>query len=240
MNQPETRTALLAEIIANPWNAHGMTPDELAALRESIAEHGAWRPIIVVELDEADEYTPVIPDGVKYRIVDGYHLHKALSMDALEQDRADVADAEVMVIGLNSRVPVETQMEIGQTVNHGGRGSLEDPVKTGRIVEILTRRRPIEEVARRTGQSASFLETSRRVAEEGPRRVAEVVSAAPQKDRGGSHVPLVFEDASELREFHELIAEAERSVDPEKTLTAGRRRVATVLQALRAYTAGQL
>lgn len=228
--------ARLSEILPNPWNPHGMTDAEFGALRESIREQGAWRPILVVELDQPDEHTPHVPDGVRYRIVDGFHLHKALSAEALAAGNPD-AQAAIFVLGKNSEVPLATQMEVGQTINHGLRGSLEDAAKTGRIVEVLSQHRPIEEIARRTGQSVNFLQAARRTVQEPSVRAVTPAAPprrAPAAEREGQHVPLVFEDAGTLREFREQIGRAEALVDPQGKLTAGRRRVAAVMAALRA------
>ena len=224
----QTKTVKLAQIAPNPWNAHGMTPEEFQALRDSIREKGVWRPIVVIEMDAPDNQTPDLDPDVPYRIVDGEHLYRALVAERLEKGGAD--EALVFVYGQNSAVPVHVQMEIGQTINHGLRGSKEDLEKTGRIVEELTKFRSVEEVARRTGQSVTFLEAARRIVEPGPAR--RPLERTGGSERKGQTVPLVFEDNESLARYNAAIKGWEAKVDPQGEMTPGRRRIAAVLDAL--------
>ncbi|GAA5500473.1 hypothetical protein Dxin01_00194 [Deinococcus xinjiangensis] len=228
MSEKQTLSVSLTDIEPNPWNPHGMTDAEFSLLRQSVKDKGQWRPIVVIEMDVPDEYTPE-PEG-KYRIIDGSHLHRAMIGNHLEDGESDTG--LVLVYGKNSEVPVEVQMEIGQTINHGMRGSLEDTKKTGLIVDVLTRRFPIEEIARRTGQSATFLESARRVAAEPSLRRAAPVTVRSNAERQGQTVPLVFEDNASLGQYQESVKVWESWADPEGSMTPGRRRIAAVLAAL--------
>lgn len=229
MTTSNVKTVKLHEITPNGWNPHGMKPEEFTALRESVREKGVYRPIVVVELDSTDEYTPDISFS-KYRIVDGEHLFKAILHEQMENGGTD--EATVLVYGKNSQVPLETQMEIGQQINHGLRGSLEDPEKTGHIVQRLSMTRSIEEISRRTGQSVNFLETVRKVVEPTVRREYEPVAARKSTERQGQTIPLVFEDNETLQRYVTAIKEWETAVDPDNLLTPGRRRIAAVLEAV--------
>lgn len=227
-------TAKLYEIIPNGWNPHGMKSEEFKALRESIREKGVYRPIVVVELDAPDEYTPD-HTVAKYRIVDGEHLHKALVHEHMENGATD--EAVIMIYGKNSEVDISTQMEIGQQINHGLRGSLEDTHKTGEIVKRLSMTRSIEEISRRTGQSVTFLESAKRAVEPIVVRTRTTDPAIlPRKnvERQGQTIPLVFEDNKTLSRYVTSIKVWEERVDPENKLTPGRRRIAAVLAALEA------
>lgn len=222
----------LEDISPNPWNPHGMKPEEFQALRESVREKGAYRPIVVVEMDAGDEFTPV-PE-TRYRIVDGAHLHRALVAEHLEY--GGPGSAAVLIYGKNSDVPVDVQMEIGQTINHGMRGTLENTEKTGRIVEVLARTRSIEEIARRTGQNQTYLESARRVVMTPTRAAAAPAVTATRSggDRKGQTVPLVFEDNATLGRYQNAVKRWEDLMDPDGELTPGRRRIAAVLAALEA------
>lgn len=224
-------TAKLHEIIPNGWNPHGMKPGEFDALRESIREKGVYRPIVVVELDASDEYTPD-HTVAKYRIIDGEHLHKGMVHEHMENSATD--EAVILVYGKNSEIDISTQMEIGQQINHGLRGSLEDTHKTGEIVKRLSMTKSIEEIAKRTGQSVTFLESARRVVEPIVRRTDPVILPRKNVERQGQTIPLVFEDSETLSRYVTSIKVWEEHVDPEQKLTPGRRRIAAVLAALEA------
>lgn len=226
----EVTKVKLNEIIPNGWNPHGMKEAEFENLRESIKEKGVYRPIVVIELDHPDEYTEDI-SVAKYRIIDGEHLHKALVYDHVEGSGPD--EATVLIYGKNSEVPVEVQMEIGQQINHGLRGSLEDTHKTGEIVKRLSMTKTIEEIARRTGQSVMFLETARRVVEPVARRpTGDTTLPRRSTERQGQTIPLVFEDNESLTRYMDAIKSWEEFVDSDKKMTPGRRRIAAVLAAL--------
>lgn len=218
-------TVLLEEISPNPWNPHGMTATEFAALKDSIRERGVIRPIVVVSMDVGDAQTP--NPLTSYRIVDGEHLWRALCDLALAGECGSTVP--VLVLGNNSEIPLADQMEAGQLINHGGRGSLEDTAKTGRMVEIMTRVRPLVDVARRTGQDLAYLETAQRRVAPQPRIVPPAIALS---ERHGQTVPLVFESNEDLANYLKLIKPIETFVDIAGEMGAGRRRVKAVLWAL--------
>lgn len=222
-----TTTVSLRDIAPNPWNPHRMLPEELDALKQSILEDGQWRPILVIEMDVPDDETPVIK--APYRIIDGEHLYKALNA-------LGYSEAQVMVYGKNSEVPTWKQKEIGQVINHGLRGSVEDPVKTQAIYQELVRYRPEEVLARRVGLGVtgikSFVEPTEVKREARP--VPLGVRSTPYQERKTSTVALVFETAAEQKKFEDLVdAVGGELIDPEPY--AGRRgqyRIAVLQKAL--------
>lgn len=225
----EIRSLNLEDIAPNNWNPHGMTDAEFSLLRESVREKGQFRPIVVIEMDVGDEFDPA--PSAPYRIIDGQHLHKALVAEHLEHHGTGLAT--VLVYGKNSEVGQDIQMEIGQTINHGMRGTLEDAHKTGKIVEILSRTRSLDDISRRTGQSTTYLESTRRIVSDTPRRSSPIVTTERTGgDRKGQTVPLVFEDTATLARYNTAVKKWETHVDPENTLTPGRRRIRAVLAAL--------
>lgn len=234
--EPQTLSVYLDEIQPNPWNPHGMTHQEFEDLKESLKEDGQWRQILVVKMDEPDDFTPTLNPDQPYRIIDGEHLHRAMVSNSLAGEGPD--KALVLVYGNNSEVPVERQMEIGQTINHGMRGSLEDARKTGMIVERMLSIRSEEELSRRTGQSINFLQTARRMYSEPARRAGNedmpnASAVRVNKERKGQTVPLVFEDNETLEEYNSHIKFWEKEADPDGKMSPGRRRIQAVLAALR-------
>lgn len=211
----------LTDIQPNPWNPHRMTPEEFERLVESVKEDGQWRPIIVVEMDQPDEYTPTV--DFKYRIVDGEHLFKALVQLHLEGLWPNLAN--VVVYGKNSEVPIWKQMEIGQTINHGLRGSVEDPVKTKEVLSNILRHRPVEAVAKKIGLGEVGV---KKVVSE-PKSLG-ATSPARYKERENYTIALLFASAEELEEFENLVAQLVTEED--KALPKGRRRLAVIKRAL--------
>lgn len=216
----------LTDIQPNPWNPHRMTPSEFETLVQSVREDGQWRPIIVIEMDQGDEYTP--KPEYPYRIIDGEHLYRALVQLHLEGVWPNVAN--VVVYGKNSEVPVWKQMEIGQTINHGIRGSVEDPKKTQELLNTILKHRPAEVVAKKLG-----------LGETGVKRIASGVSArkplgasvAPPssyKEREYYTIALLFSTAEEAEEFEKMIADL--TTEEDMTLPKGRRRLAVIKRAL--------
>jgi hypothetical protein len=222
----ELKQVPLTAIQPNPWNPHRMTEDEFEALVASVREDGQWRPIIVVEMDVPDEYTPVVE--FPYRIVDGEHLYRALVQLHMEGVWPNLAN--VVVYGKNSEVPVWKQMEIGQTVNHGLRGSKEDPQKTKEVINQILKHRPVEAVARKLGMGVVGV---KRVAEAfKPVRLTSTAYAQPYRDRQNHVIALLFSTADELKEFDELVHSL--ATPEEQKLTRGLRRLSVIRRALQA------
>ncbi len=224
----ELRQVPLTDIQPNPWNPHRMTEQEFEQLIQSVREDGQWRPIIVVEMDAPDEYTPVVE--YPYRIVDGEHLYKALVQLHLEGVWPNTAN--VVVYGKNSQVPVWKQMEIGQTINHGLRGSKEDPAKTREVLDRILKHRPVEVVAKRLGLGEAGV---KRLAKPGIKPGGMKLSVkTPYQDRKGHVVALIFESSKEVKEFDALIESL--LTDDEKKLPRGRRRLSVIRRAVQALT----
>jgi hypothetical protein len=197
-----TFTIPLTEISPNAWNPHRMTDEELKALEQSILDSGQWRPILVVEMDDADETDPS-PQS-EYRIVDGEHLWRALS--SLYTQGLSSDQARVMILGKNSEIPIWKQQEIGQTINHGLRGSIEDPEKTRRITLEILKHRKIEVVARRMNMGVEGVRHLTQAPEvrRGVPQIAPTMKGSVRTrnlERKSLHVALVFDNATELEHF---------------------------------------
>lgn len=228
-----TQTVKLTEVFPNPWNPHRMTEAEMDGLIASVREDGQWRPVLVVEMDTPDEHSPSPP--ARYRIVDGEHLYKALVSLHLAGEWPDAV--RVMVYGKNSEIPAWKQMEIGQTINHGLRGSVEDPDKTRRIYEELVKRKPIEEIAKRFSLGVAgvkHLSSPARVSR--PTSLAEAVRPAAYKERQATTVALVFDTPKEMQAFEALVDRAAGRVALDEGLKRGRMRIRVIEAALRALT----
>lgn len=216
----------LTDIQPNPWNPHRMTSQEFEALVQSVREDGQWRPIIVVEMDQPDEHTPVLE--YKYRIVDGEHLYRALIHLHLEGVWPNAAN--VIIYGKNSEVPAWKQMEIGQTINHGIRGSIEDPKKTQEILNTILKHRPVEVVAKKLGMGELGVKKVA-AAPSKPKSVgAAVAPPSRYKERENYTIALLFPTAEELQEFEELVAQLTTAED--LALPKGRRRLAVIKRCL--------
>lgn len=231
----------LFDIFPNPWNPHKMTEDEQNELIKSVKEDGQWRPILVVEMDVPDDYTPTPP--AKYRIVDGFHLWTALC--ALNSEGVLGPDplAKIMVIGLNSHVDIVRQMDIGQTMNHGLRGSIEDPVKTQEVLSKILTRRPPEEVARRMNIGTAGVRHLSDVPVRKPGSgiagvsgmgtLGSAVQHTPYAERKQSTLALVFNTADEMKQFDQSLELFAGLLDEDTDYTnrRGQRRI-DILKAL--------
>lgn len=232
-----TLSLSLFDLFPNPWNPHRMTEAEMSDLIQSVREDGQWRPVLAVRMDAPDEHTPGAPPA-PYRIVDGEHLWRALC--ALHTEGTFPATVRVMVLGDNSKLDADRQMDIGQTINHGLRGSVEDPAKTKQVLERLLRRRSEEQVARRMNIGTAGV---RHLAEVTPRRVPSAVSPAsgmgtlgnavtstPYAERKQSTLALVFDSAQEMKEFEALLEQFAHLLDPSVDYhnRRGQRRIALI------------
>lgn len=202
----------LKDISRNPWNPHEMTEAEFNELMNSLQEDGQWRPILVVEMDVPDEYTPVIK--TPYRIVDGQHLHSA--MFNLFMDSKGPGNASVMVLGKNSQIPIDRQMLIGQTINHGMRGSVEDAQKTQEVLTRILEKRSAEVVARRLGLGVTgvrhLAKTPTNVSKKTaggnvylPKTGLSGAVRSINKERAAYTIALVFDTADELKTFEDQV-----------------------------------
>lgn len=217
-----TASLSVFDVFPNPWNPHRMTEQEQNDLIQSVREGGQWRPVLVVEMDVPDEYTPGTPPA-KYRIVDGFHLWQAVT--ALVTEGAYPDSLRVMVLGKNSELDAIQQMDIGQTINHGLRGSIEDPVKTQQVLDKLLTRRPPEEVARRMNIGTAGV---RHLTEPAPRRVlpsspvtgglgtlSSAVQSTPYAERKLGTLALVFNSGQEMKDFEASLERFADLLDPE-------------------------
>lgn len=223
-----TVTVSLSDLMPNPWNPHRMTPEQMQDLEQSVLDHGQIRAVLVVEMDAPDEYSPEWPPEAPYRIVDGEHLWRVLSGLHLRGLHPD--QVRVMVLGKNSDIEVWRQQEIGQTINHGLRGTEEDPEKTRQILDELLKHRKPEVLAKRLGMGVAGIRhlTEPAVARPSarPTKVKSPSLASAVKTRNPERknyvIALVFEDADELQEFEVLIERAGEALGINRQDYAGR------------------
>lgn len=232
--------AQLNEVSPNPWNPHGTTEEEMAELKASIGKWDMKDCPLVVEFDRPVHYEgqTIEPGSKKYLIVDGeqkYTAKKAAFMEGLVNDPS----VPVLVMGKLSEFTEAELAELGQVLNHKGRGSLEDAKKTGVIVEWLTQRgRTLDEVAQAMGQKKEALREALIASQQAKGRpIPPELSSRPQghKERNVMNVVLPFEDAVAVDEFESLVAKVAEQLGEELPQTKGFRRSAAVLAALRAY-----
>lgn len=229
--------APMNEVSPNPWNPHGTTETEMDDLKASIAKWDMKDCPLVVEFDRSVHYegTTVEPGSRRYLIVDGeqkFTARKLAFLDGLVNDPT----IPLLVMGKLSEFTEAELAELGQALNHKGRGSLEDARKTGVIVEWLTSRgRTLEEVASATGQRKEMLTEALMAAKQAKGR-AVPTSGRPlgNKERNILNVVLPFESEMEVDEFESLVAQVLQGKDSSPT-TKGFRRSVGVLEALRAY-----
>lgn len=231
--------APLNEVSPNPWNPHGTTEQEMAELKASIGKWDMKDCPLVVEFDRPVHYEgqTIEPSGKKYLIVDGeqkYTARKQAFMEGLVNDPT----LPLLVMGKLSEFTEAELAELGQTLNHKGRGSLEDARKTGVIVEWLTSRgRTLEEVAQAVGQKKEMLREALLASQQAKGKpLPPELTHRPQghKERNVMNVVLPFEDPLDVDEFESLVAQAADFLGDAPT-TKGFRRSVAVLAALRAY-----
>lgn len=232
-----TLTVPLTDLMPNRWNPHKMTSDEMSALIDSIREDGQWRPILVVEMDAPDDTDPEIL--AKYRIVDGEHAYHALCALALE---GGPPYARVMVIGKNSRVPVWKQQLIGQTMNHGLRGSQEDGVKTREVLNEILKHRSPEYIARRIGlgtegvhQLAGHRLPAAPSKSSKPASIGIKIQSTPYEERKAYITALSFPTPETQKRFDDLMEQVIDQAGIDRDEYSGRRgqlRVDALMKAL--------
>ena len=236
--QLEIRYVNLKEVHPNPWNPHGTTPDELDELIDSISAKGVVDAPLVVEWDRPVQYEDLsIEPKAKYMLVDGEQRFTA-TREAFIRGRLERPVIPVTVLGKLSDFTEAELAEIGEALNHRGRGSLEDVKKTGIIAKWLTKNRTVEEAARLMGKDKGFV--MRALAEVQKSKSlplppsSHVTPPRPQRhaERNRLNVVLPFEDELDVEEFESLVADVELDGDYP---TKGARRTAQVMEALRFY-----
>lgn len=241
-----TSLVALTDIQPNPWNPHRMTEQEMNDLIESLRSDGQWRPILVVEMDQPDDQTQEII--APYRIVDGEHLWRAMVSRHMSGETSN--QAKVMVLGKNSEIDITRQMDIGQTINHGLRGSQEDPEKTRKVLQEILKRRAPEVVAKRLGLGVTGVKHLANLSgTTAPKRTVggSPAAAAPKGGLSGAiksttygerknyTLALVFETAEEMEEFEEAVETLAKVVgvdDREYKGRRGQRRIAVLRAAV--------
>jgi len=233
----------------NPWNPHGTTEDEMDALIESIGVNGMIDAPLVVEWDADIEYNGDIHEAREgYLIVDGEQKTMAYK-NAFMRGLTNSPDIPVLVMGKLSEFGKQRLAELGQVLNHKGRGSLENEEKTAVITQWLMKNRSLEEVAKTMGQHEAFLKRSlsslaatQRASSPTPNKTPNGGSGSKTerptgyKERNTLNVVLPFEDELAVDEFESLITLVLSATgDDDLPATKGNKRVYAVMEALRNF-----
>lgn len=252
MSNLELRYVRMNEIHPNPWNPHGTTQEEMDALVESIASRGMVDAPLVVEWDADMEYEgEIVTAKGGYMIVDGQQKYTAYT-NAFMRGLVDSPELPVLIMGKLSNHGRDSLAELGQILNHKGRGSLEDETKTAVITKWMLKTRSIEEVSKTVGQREDFLKRSlASLAASQRASAASQLSNTPAKpptvtprlerpqgyaERKNLVAVLPFEDELAVDEFESLVSNVLGTMeDDELPNTRGNKRTYAVLQALRNY-----
>ena len=241
MSQDVTLRINLADLYPNPWNPHDMTEEEQNDLEQSVFEDGQWRSVVVVEMDQADEFG--LPKG-KYRIIDGEHLYDAVSSLYMQGRHDDTI--LVLVAGKNSELPVWKQQEIGQTINHGLRGSVEDARKTQAVMKNILNHRAPEVVAKRFGLGVAGIKhlstaPSKKTGVRAPAAAKNISTSVKvlNPERKAYTIALVFDSSEDLKALEDLVELAASHLEINKEDykgQAGKFRVATLMGVLNKFS----
>lgn len=236
----------------NPWNPHATTEEEMDSLVESIGVNGMMDAPLVVEWDADLEYEGkmIAAKPGAYLIVDGEQKTTAYR-HAFMRGLLDSTDIPVLILGKLSEFGKERLAELGQVLNHKGRGSLEDEKKTGVILQWMLKNKPIDQVAKTVGQREDFLKRSLATLAASQKNQAPLSNAARQSasvaapnggrpegymERKALNVVLPFEDELAVSEFENLVSLVMTTMDAsELPNTRGSKRVSAVMEALRNY-----
>lgn len=230
-------TLSIRDIKRNPWNPHFATKEELEGILASIQAKGMRDPVLVVEWDVEVVWNEKTtrPTG-PYMLVDGEQRYTAFSMGV---ERGALADGiPALVMGKLSEFSVEELVELGQSLNHN-RGSGEDLVKTGLIVEALKKRgKSLEDLARAMGQSKDFLSDA--LAAVNTRTKQIPVRVQRNEEREDVVAVLRFANEDDHADFEELVGKAiQRLEESGLELPSVRRyrRSQAVMEVLKHYVA---
>jgi hypothetical protein len=233
----ELRTLSVRDIKRNPWNPHFATKDELEGILASIQAKGMRDPVLVVEWDTEVVWNEKTtrPTG-PYMLIDGEQRYTAFSTGV---ERGVLADGiPALVMGKLSEFTVAELIELGQSLNHN-RGSGEDLVKTGLIVEALKKRgKSLDDLARATGQSKDFLADA--LAAVNTRTKQIPVRVQRNEEREDVVAVLRFANEDDHADFEELVGKAiQRLEEGGLELPAVRRyrRSQAVMEVLKHYVA---
>jgi hypothetical protein len=197
-------TTSVNKISCNPWNPHFANAEELEGLLRSMKKRGFVDPVTVVEWD-----VPLVWNGqsigptAPYLLVDGEQRYTAYSKGVSENALPDEISA--VVLGALSEHVVEDLVELGQALNHV-RGSGESSEKTRAMLEVLTKRKPLDVLAAQMGQKKSFLASTMTPKMPKPSK-NKIERPESNKERGDLVVNLVFVDEKEVQEFNSRVKE---------------------------------
>ena len=235
MNQPHLTlvTATFNQVTPNPWNPHGCTAEEMDELIESIATKGVLDTPTVVEWDRdvacgAVTLTPSTP----YLLVDGQQRFTA-TREAFMRGLRDTPAMPFTCIGRASAFSDAALAELGEALNHRGRGSIEDVTKTGIIASWLAAKKGPAEAARLMGKKPAFVAAAlASVTQLSPLPTSSQARPQAHQQRKSLNIVLPFDDELAVEEFELLL---QRVDTPDDVPTKGQRRAAAVMEALRAY-----
>jgi hypothetical protein len=231
----ELRHLSIGDIKRNPWNPHFATKEELEGILSSIVDKGMRDPILVVEWDCEVNWNEknFRPQGA-YMLIDGEQRFTAFSLGV---ERGVLQDGiPALVMGKLSAFSVEELIELGQSLNHN-RGSGEDLVKTGLIVEALRKRgKSLDELAAAMGQPKDFLTDA--LAAINTRTKQVPVRVQRNEEREDVVAVLRFANEDDHADFEELVGKAISKLENlglELPSTRRYRRSQAVMEVLKHY-----
>lgn len=197
----------LQDISENMWNPHSSTSNELNNITSSIKEVGQLIPVLVAEWD-----TPITWDSVEYAptkryiLIDGHQRFTCLK-ELFKQGDNNALFAKAIVVGKVSEYAAWELAEFGQIANHA-RGSLEDDIKTGKLLQELTKFRNVSDYAKITNQRSDYINRAMSLIQAKQTNASKAVGVpAASGTRGYYTVSLPFEDAAEVQEFEQFLSQ---------------------------------
>ena len=234
--QPNLRieTVSFGDVSLNPWNPHGTTLEEMQDLIDSISSKGIVDTPTVVVWDRPINYEDKdIYPTTKYLLVDGEQRYKA-TKEAFISGARDIPGLPVTVLGNASEFTDADLAELGEALNHRGRGSLEDVKKTGIIANWLAQRHAPSNVAKLMGKNENFVAKAMAAT---AKQNTSTIRPQGHQERKALNIVLPFEDEMDVEEFELLLA----GVEVEGYYaTKGLKRTAAVMKLLRDNNVNQL
>ena len=196
----------LTDISENMWNPHSSTVDELNNITTSLKEVGQLIPVLVAEWDTDITWDNTLYTRTKkYILIDGHQRFTCMK-ELFKQGDNNALFLKAIVVGKTSEYQAWELAEFGQVANHA-RGSLEDDLKTGKLLQELTKYRNVTDYVKITNQRSDYVNRAMTLIQQrntNSHKVANIPVAS--HTRGYHNVSLPFEDAAEVKEFEDLLA----------------------------------
>ena len=209
----EVRIVQLTDISPNPWNPHRSSNEEISNIKNSIKEVGQLVPILIAVWDEPIEWDGTVHDPkTEFIIIDGEQRFTALKQLFAEGDN-NAFLARCIIIGSVSEYQTWELAEFGQIANHT-RGSIEDDLKTGKLMSEILKNRDLSSYTRIVSQRAEYLTKAvDLVKRKETKELRDIKTStkvegitAHTSNRGYYTVSLPFESANDVQEFEALLS----------------------------------